>query len=273
MQKWKINIPGRSHYPPWRCDSLSGTVETAWAQWKALIVWHFRIREYWYSSYFCYKFGVFLLWFCVLLGWVFLLWQAETNEHKWNNITVIQMDNKTWHLASLALHEKATQITDITTKWYMQQKHAQFLILQGKRAANTVCSAGSVSLFACSSAALRYWWVERFYTLNAIPRETELTSHFHCINSSGWKKIPHPILLASRSQLADSGHRTVLGKKHNCLLCLSLLLSSHPVLHPPWHIWADQLTTISWQELTCFRFIRHWSSALQSFADRFGHST
>lgn len=68
-----------------------------------------------------------------------------------------------------------------------------------------------------------------FYTLNTIPRETKLTSHFHCIYSSGWKKIPHPILLASKLQLADSGRTTVLGKKHNCLLRPSVCLSSCPL--------------------------------------------
>lgn len=30
-QNWKINIPGRSHYPAWMWESLSGTAETAWA--------------------------------------------------------------------------------------------------------------------------------------------------------------------------------------------------------------------------------------------------
>lgn len=85
-----------------------------------------------------------------------------------------------------------------------------------------MCSAGSISVFACSWTALHYWWVGRFNTLNAIPRETELTPHFHSTNSSGWKKIPRPIPLASKLQLAASGHRTVLGKKHNCLFCLSV---------------------------------------------------
>lgn len=56
MQKSKINIPGRSHYPAWRYDSLSGAAETGRAQWKALIIgWHLPIGEYWYSSYFCYS--------------------------------------------------------------------------------------------------------------------------------------------------------------------------------------------------------------------------
>lgn len=129
---------------------------------------------------------------------------------------------------------------------------------------NTSCK-GSISVFACSWAALHYWWVGRFDTLNAIPRETELTPHFHSTNSSGWKKIPRPIPLASKLQLAASGHRTVLGKKHNCLLCLSV--------PPPRHTAADHLRAISWQELTCSRFITCHSSALQSSADRFGHST
>lgn len=116
----------------------------------------------------------------------------------------------------------------------MQQKHAQTLILQGKRrAAKAVCSAGSISVFACSWAALHYWWVGRFNTLNAIPRETELTPHFHSTNSSGWKKIPRHSPLASKLQLAASGHRTVLGKKHNCLLCLSVPPPS-PRAHRSW---------------------------------------
>lgn len=131
-----------------------------------------------------------------------------------------------------------------------------------------MCSAGSISVFACSWAALRYWWVGHFNTLNAIPRETELTPHFHSTNSSGWKKIPRPTPLASKLQLAASGHRTVLGKKHNCLLCLSVPPPS-PRAHRSWSSPCHLLTGAD----LCFRFITHRSSALQSSADRFGHST
>lgn len=110
------------------------------------------------------------------------------------------------------------------------------------------CALQAPSLYLL---VLCYWWVGRFNTLNAIPKETELTPHFRSTDSSGWKKIPRPIPLASKVQLAASGHRTVPGKKHNCLLCLSLL-------SPPGHTGADHLPAIiSRQELTCFRFITH----------------
>lgn len=96
----------------------------------------------------------------------------------------------------------------------------------------TRCALQALSLYllALQQLFVMDGW-DFFYTLNTNPRETDLTSHFHCINSSGWKKIPHPILLASKLQLADSGHTTVLGKKHNCLPRLSvppLVLSPSP---------------------------------------------
>lgn len=66
----------------------------------------------------------------------------------------------------------------------------------------------------------------------------KLAFHLRCINSSGWKRIPRPLLLAPKSQLAGSGRTTILGKKHDCLLCPSLLSPSPP---SPWHIQSHHL--------------------------------
>lgn len=108
----------------------------------------------------------------------------------------------------------------------------------------------------------------RFNTLNAIPKETELTPHFRSTDSSGWKKIPRPIPLASKVQLAASGHRTVPGKKHNCLLCLSV-----PPLSPRAHGSRSSPCHHLPTGADLFQVHYAWSSALQSSADRFGHST
>lgn len=117
-----------------------------------------------------------------------------------------------------------------------------------------MCSAGSISVFACSWAALCYWWVGRFNTLNAIPRATELKNSSFSQHGFIWLGRKYPALFLWPANCSWQPQDTGQSWGRNTTVypvCVSLL-------PPPGHTGADNsCAIISWQELTCFGFITY----------------